>query len=74
MNITDQISFYTTQKNSAQQLKEVARQNLSIAAQLESEATRALELLGAKPGRTRKGATELSEETKIKLTASLTQS
>lgn len=70
MNKTKQISFYKRQIENAKELKAVSMQNYNIAAQLESEAKSALELLGAKPTHARKG-TELTSEMKIKLRASL---
>lgn len=70
MNKTEQISFYKKQLESSQQMKAVSMQNYNIAAQLESEAKSALELLGAKPTHTRKGK-QLSQEEQIKLRASL---
>lgn len=72
MNKSKQIQFYKKQLESSKQLKSVAQQNYNLATQLESEAKSALELLGAKPERTRKGDI-LSDETKTKLMASLTK-
>lgn len=72
MNKTEKIKFYKKQLNSSKQLKSVAMQNYNLATQLESEAKSALEMLGAKPERSRKGDV-LSEETKTQLIASLTK-
>lgn len=72
MNKQAQISFYKKQMQTSKELKEVAQQNLSIATRLESEAKRALELLGNKPERTRKGNV-LSTELQTKLRAGLTK-
>jgi hypothetical protein len=70
MNRANQISFYKRQIESAKELKAVSMQNYNIAAQLESEAKSALDLLGANSERTRKGK-QLSQEEQIKLRASL---
>lgn len=70
MNKTDKILFYKKQLASSKEMKAVAMQNYNLAAQLESEAQSALELLGASPERTRKGI-GLSEDQKLKIKASL---
>ncbi|MFL9844709.1 hypothetical protein [Flavobacterium rhizosphaerae] len=57
---------------SAAQLKEVARQNLAIASNLESALKSALNELGNSDGRRRKAAHELSPEQQLELIASLT--
>jgi hypothetical protein len=72
MNKATQISFYKKQLETSKQMKAVAEQNYSIAAQLESEAESALTLLGNKSGRTRKGSS-LSNELQLQLRASLTK-
>lgn len=72
MNKQAQISFYKKQMQTSKELKEVAQQNLSIATRLESEAKRALELLGNTPERTRKGNV-LSIELQTRLKAGLTK-
>lgn len=72
MDKQTQISFYRKQMQTSQELKEVAIQNLHIATRLESEAKSALDLLGDKPKRARKG-NPLSIELKTKLKASLTK-
>lgn len=69
----DQIKFFKNQLNSSITMKKVAEQNYVLAAQLESEAKSALELLGAKPERTRKGCNILSDKTKLELVSSLTK-
>lgn len=73
MTKKDQISFYKKQMDSAIKMKSVAKQNLHLATQIESEAKRALELLGNSPERTRKGNDVLSEEVKIHLIGNLTK-
>ena len=73
MNKSKQIQFYKKQLESSKQLKSVAKQNYNLATQLESEAKSALELLGAKPERTRKGDNILSDKTKLELVSSLTK-
>lgn len=72
MTKSQQISFYKKQLETSQQMKAVAEQNYSIAAQLESEAQSALNMLGNNSGRTRKG-NALSDNEKLKLRASLTK-
>lgn len=54
-------------------MKEVAMQNYNLATQLESEALRALEMLGNTPKHARKGKTILPEGMKLELQASLTK-
>ena len=72
MNKTEQISFYKKQRNSAKEMKAVAMQNYNLAAQLEGEADRVLDVLGTKPEHSPKGF-QLSEVEKLKLRASLTK-
>lgn len=72
MNKSQQISFYKKQLETSKQMKAVAEQNYSIAAQLESEAQSALNMLGNSSGRTRKG-NALSDLEQLKLKASLTK-
>lgn len=72
MNKLQKIMFYRKQKQTAGELKQIAYQNLHIATRLESEAKSALELLGDKPERARKGKV-LSMELQTKLKAGLTK-
>lgn len=72
MNRTKQISFYKKQRASAKEMKAVAMQNYNLAAQLESKAEIALDVLGTKPERSPKGF-QLSEKEQLKITASLTK-
>ena len=71
MNKREKISFYKQQLESSQQLKSVAMQNYNLATQLESEAKRALEMLGNNPEPTRKG--RLSDTLKVTLLGNLTK-
>ena len=73
MNKKEQISFYKKQRDSAKRMKSVASQNYQLAAQLESEAESALNLLGANSGRTRKGKDVLPEDVQLKLISGLTR-
>ena len=66
------IMFYKKQEQTAKDLQEISMQNYNLATRLESEAKRALELLGNKPERTRKGNV-LSTELQTKLKAGLTK-
>jgi hypothetical protein len=72
MNKRDKISFYKKQVESSQQMKAVAMQNYNLATQLESEAKRALDMLGNNPEPTRKG-TQLSDTLKTTLLGNLTK-
>lgn len=71
MNRASVISFYKKQIENAKELKEVSMQNYNIATRLESEAKRALEMLGNTPKPTRKGV--LPKEEILKLKANLTK-
>jgi len=73
MNKKEQIQFYRKQLESSKVMQEVSMQNYNIAAQLESEATSALKVLGASLERTRKGEHELAVDKKLSLLASLTK-
>lgn len=73
MNKREKISFYKTQIESFKQMKAVAQQNYNLATQLESEALRALDMLGNNPEPTRKGK-PISESLKTKLLGNLTKS
>ena len=66
------ISFYKKQVESSQQMKVVAMQNYNLATQLESDALRALEMLGNNPEPTRKGK-PLSDTLKTTLLGNLTK-
>lgn len=57
----------------AQQAKAVAMQNYNTATQLESEAKSALERMGAKPERARKGKHKLPEKDALKIRANFTK-
>jgi DNA mismatch repair ATPase MutS len=72
MNKMQKIMFYKKQEQTAKDLQEISMQNYNLATRLESEAKRALELLGNKPERTRKGNV-LSTELQTKLRAGLTK-
>lgn len=72
MNKMQKIMFYKKQEQTAKDLQEISMQNYNLATRLESEAKRALELLGNKPERTRKGNV-LSTELQTKLKAGLTK-
>lgn len=72
MNKTAKILFYKKQIRSARELIILAEQNIALATRIESEATSALTMLGAKSGHSRKGI-ELSNETQNNLRASLTK-
>ena len=71
MNKREKISFYKQQLESSQQLKSVAMQNYNLATRLESEAKRALDMLGNVPEPTRKG--RLSDTLKVTLLGNLTK-
>lgn len=71
MNKGQAISFWKKQLKAATDCRTVAEQNLHLAARIESEATSALEALGANPGPALKGDA-LSPEQHLALTASLT--
>lgn len=73
MNKATKIIFYKKQLSSSKTMKEVAMQNYNLATQLESEALRALEMLGNTPKHARKGKTILPEGMKLELQASLTK-
>ena len=73
MNKTQAISFWKKQLSIAQSCRIVAQQNMELAAQIESEAKKALEALGANPEPARKGQDVLTPELKLKLLASLTK-
>ena len=72
MNKSKQIQFYKKQLESSKQLKSVAQQNYNLATRLESDALRALEMLGNNPEPTRKG-TPLSDTLKTALLGNLTK-
>lgn len=72
MSKREKISFYKQQLESSQQMKAVAMQNYNLATRLESEAKRALEMLGNNPEPTRKG-TPLSDTLKTALLGNLTK-
>lgn len=72
MSKREKISFYKQQLESSQQMKAVAMQNYNLATQLESEAKRALEMLGNNPEPTRKGK-QLSDTLKTALLGNLTK-
>ena len=72
MNKREKISFYKQQLESSQQLKSVAMQNYNLATRLESEAKRALDMLGNVPEPTRKGK-KLSDTLKTTLLGNLTK-
>ncbi|OHT44467.1 hypothetical protein [Flavobacterium tructae] len=73
MKKQDQIRFYRRQLESSKEMQALAMQNYNIAAQIESEATSALEVLGASLERTRKGEHKLSDKARISLLGSLTK-
>lgn len=73
MNKKQQIQFYNRQLKSSEELKAVAMQNYNLAAQIESEAKSALEMLGALKGQDRKVKHELSIENRLSLIGSLTK-
>lgn len=73
MSKKDQISFYKNQLASAKTLKSCARQLLTQAAQLESEATSALNMLGNSSGRTPRGDKKLPENVTLRLIGGLTK-
>lgn len=70
MNRRDQIQFYKQQLQTAKNLEMVARQSLNTATRLGSEAQSALDRLGAKTERARKGY-KLSEEERLEFIAGL---
>lgn len=72
MSKREKISFYKQQLESSKQMKAVAMQNYNLATRLESEAKRALDMLGNVPEPTRKG-TKLSDTLKTKLLGNLTK-
>lgn len=72
MNKREKISFYKKQLDSLQQMKAVAMQNYNLATQLESEAFRALDMLGNNSGPAQKG-TPLSDTLKTTLLGNLTK-
>jgi len=72
MSKREKISFYKQQLESSQQMKAVAMQNYNLATRLESEAKRALEMLGNNPEPTRNG-TPLSDTLKTALLGNLTK-
>lgn len=74
MNRKQQIAFYKSQLAEAETLKSCGRQIIANAARIESEAKRALDMLGNSSGRTRKGKNVLSESQELKLIGSLTKS
>ncbi|RKS00463.1 hypothetical protein [Flavobacterium sp. 102] len=73
MSKKEQISFYKNQLASAKTLKACARQLLREAAQLESGAISALDMLGNSPGRSRKGDDVLPDNVKLRLIGGLTK-
>jgi hypothetical protein len=73
MNKKEQISFFKNQLSSADIRISLARQIIAEATQSKVEATRALEMLGNTPERTRKGETELSDSVKVRLMGDLTK-
>jgi Tfp pilus assembly PilM family ATPase len=72
MNKREKIQFYKQQLESSRQLMAVAQQNYNLATRLESEAKRALDMLGDNPEPTRKG-TQLSDALKTTLLGNLTK-
>lgn len=72
MSKREKISFYKQQVESSQQMKAVAMQNYNLATRLESDALRALEMLGNNPKPTRKGK-PLSDTLKTALLGNLTK-
>lgn len=70
MNKKEKITSLKKIISSAQEIKAVCEQNLSIAARLESEANSALLVLGAPTGQARKS--KITPEQKIKLISNLT--
>ena len=73
MNKREKIQFYNQQLDSSRQLKAVAQQNYNLATRLESEALRALEMLGNTPKHAPKGI-QLSDALKTTLLGNLTKS
>lgn len=73
MNKREKIAFYKKQLETSRQLKEVSKQNEIIATRLESEALRALEMLGNTPKHAPKGI-QLSDALKTTLLGNLTKS
>jgi hypothetical protein len=71
MNKREKIQFYKQQIESSRQLMAVAQQNYNLATRLESQALRALDMLGNSPEPTRKGA--LSDTLKTSLLGNLTK-
>lgn len=69
MNKRDQIKNLKNNLRMAEANLLVARQNLEVATRLGSEAQAALERMGARPERARKG--ELSDQEKLALMASM---
>lgn len=74
MNRKQQIAFHKSQLEEAKVLKSCANQIIANATRIESEAKRALAMLGTTPRRTRKGDNVLPEEAKLKLIGTLTKS
>jgi len=74
MNRKQQIAFHKSQLAEAETLKSCGRQIIANATRIESEAKRALAMLGNSPRRTRKGDNILPESEKLKLIGSLTKS
>lgn len=73
MNKQQQIAELNRQIKVGSELMQVAKQNHEVAARIVSEAQSALNELGGSKGQARKGSKhKLSEETKLKLKASLT--
>lgn len=73
MNKKQEIKFYKDQLESANILKEGARQLEANATRLESEAKSRLKMLGALEGEPRKGKYQLTDELKFNLLANLTK-
>ena len=72
MSKREKISFYKQQLESSQQMKAVAMQNYNLATRLESQALRALDMLGNNPEPTRKGK-PISDTLKTTLLGNLTK-
>lgn len=73
MNKREKIAFYKRQVETSKTMQALAMQNYNLAAQIESEATSALNALGAQIGQARKGEHKLSDEKRLLLLGSLTK-
>lgn len=72
MNKSTQIAFHKRQIDTARTMKSAGAQIIAEATLLESEAKRALELLGGNSGRTSRGKSVLTPAQKLKLIGGLT--